>query len=114
MNTTLGCRPDLALLIKAFISLEGMGRNLDPNFHMATEALPAARQVVRARQPGALAGRAWSTLRQTRARWSSCRTTSDGAAQRATWHLQVGIELAHLSAWATRSTAQPTGWPWRW
>ena len=31
---------DLALLIKAFISLEGMGRGLDPTFHMAGEAMP--------------------------------------------------------------------------
>ena len=44
----LGLPSDLALLIKAFISLEGMGRNLDPDFHMATEALPLLKQVVRA------------------------------------------------------------------
>ena len=56
---------DLALLIKAFISLEGMGRGLDPSFHMATEALPILRQVVRARyQPKALGKRAWQTLRR--------------------------------------------------
>jgi ubiquinone biosynthesis protein len=40
---------DLALLIKAFVSLEAMGRGLDPDFHMAAEALPLLRQVVRAR-----------------------------------------------------------------
>lgn len=56
---------DLALLIKAFISLEGMGRALDPDFHMASEALPLLRQVVRARyQPRALAQRGWDTLRR--------------------------------------------------
>ena len=44
----LGLPSDLALLIKAFISLEGMGRNLDPDFHMATEALPLLKRVVRA------------------------------------------------------------------
>jgi len=56
---------DLALLIKAFISLEGMGRALDPEFHMATEALPLLRQVVRARyQPRALALRGWSSLQR--------------------------------------------------
>ena len=32
--------PDLALLIKAFITLEGMGRELDPDFDMAGEAMP--------------------------------------------------------------------------
>jgi ubiquinone biosynthesis protein len=55
---------DLALLIKAFISLEGMGRGLDPGFHMATEALPMLRQVLRARyKPRAIGQRAWNTLR---------------------------------------------------
>jgi ubiquinone biosynthesis protein len=56
---------DLALLIKAFISLEGMGRGLDPGFHMATEALPMLRQVMRARyQPSAMARRGWKALRR--------------------------------------------------
>ncbi len=55
---------DLALLIKAFISLEGMGRGLDPGFHMASEALPMLRQVLRARyKPRAIGQRAWNTLR---------------------------------------------------
>lgn len=89
---------DLALLIKAFVSLEGMGRGLDPEFHMATEALPMLRQMVRARyQPKALALRSWQSLRQ--------------AAQVAGWlpgdlslllrrarsgQVHVGIDIAHL------------------
>jgi len=53
---------DLALLIKAFITLEGLGRGLDPNFNMAGEALPLLRQVVRARyRPRAMAGRVWGS-----------------------------------------------------
>lgn len=53
---------DLALLIKAFITLEGLGRGLDPNFNMAGEALPLLKQVVRARyRPGAMAGRVWGS-----------------------------------------------------
>ena len=49
---------DLALLIKAFISLEALGRGLDPGFHMATEALPTLRATARARYaPAALARR---------------------------------------------------------
>jgi ubiquinone biosynthesis protein len=89
---------DLALLIKAFISLEGMGRGLDPGFHMTTEALPMLRQVLRARyQPRALATRAWKTLR--RALGLAEQLPHDLArllrsARRG--HLQVGIELAHL------------------
>lgn len=54
---------DLALLIKAFISVEGMGRNLDPEFHMAGEALPLLRRALRARyHPKALAQRSWRSL----------------------------------------------------
>ena len=53
---------DLALLIKAFITLEGLGRGLDPDFSMTSEALPLLQQVVRARyRPRALAGRAWGS-----------------------------------------------------
>ena len=54
---------DLALLIKAFISVEGMGRNLDPEFHMAEQALPLLRRALRARyHPKALAQRSWRSL----------------------------------------------------
>jgi hypothetical protein len=57
----LALPPDLALLIKAFVSLESMGRGLDPDFHMAAEAQPLLRQVLRARYtprrwPARLAG----------------------------------------------------------
>ena len=56
---------DLALLIKAFISLEGMGRGLDPDFHMATEALPMLTKALHARyQPQALARRGWESMRR--------------------------------------------------
>lgn len=51
---------DLALLIKAFITLEGMGRELDPDFEMAGEALPMLEQSLRARYtPAALIKRGW-------------------------------------------------------
>jgi ubiquinone biosynthesis protein len=40
---------DLALLVKAFISLEGMGRELDPDFDIAGEAMPMLEQALRAR-----------------------------------------------------------------
>ncbi|MGE0313631.1 MAG: ABC1 kinase family protein [Lautropia sp.] len=49
---------DLALLVKAFITLESLGRGLDPGFHMATEALPALKSAAKARyQPAAIARR---------------------------------------------------------
>lgn len=51
---------DLSLLIKAFISLEGMGRELDPDFDMAGEAMPLLEQAQRARYaPTALLQRGW-------------------------------------------------------
>lgn len=89
---------DLALLIKAFITLEGMGRGLDPEFHMATEALPMLRQVLRARyRPKALANRAWSTLRNALAVADQLPTDLMRLLRNARrGRLQVGIELAHL------------------
>jgi ubiquinone biosynthesis protein len=38
---------DLSLLVKAFISLEGMGRELDPEFDMAGHALPVLERAMR-------------------------------------------------------------------
>ncbi|MBI5259975.1 MAG: ubiquinone biosynthesis protein UbiB [Burkholderiales bacterium] len=55
---------DLALLIKVFITLEGLGRGLDPGFHMAEEALPLLREALHERyQPRELARRSWQSLR---------------------------------------------------
>ncbi len=52
--------PDLALLVKAFISLEGMGRELDPDFDMAGEAMPMLVKTLRARYtPAAVIKRGW-------------------------------------------------------
>ena len=89
---------DLALLIKAFITLEGMGRGLDPHFHMAGEALPLLRRVLRARyQPHVLAGRAWRNLRRG---WALAEQLPQDAMQllrnirRGRMH--IGLELAHL------------------
>jgi ubiquinone biosynthesis protein len=51
---------DLALVIKVFVTLEGMGRQLDPEFDMATEAAPFLSDSVRRRyRPRALARRGW-------------------------------------------------------
>lgn len=53
---------DLALLIKTFITLEGLGRMLAPEFHMATEAQPLLEAALRARyEPKALAQRGWAS-----------------------------------------------------
>ncbi len=94
----LGLPSDLALLIKAFISLEGMGRGLDPGFHMATEATPMLQDVLRARyEPKALAGRAWKTLRRTLAVAEQLPHDISRLLRNARrGRLQVNIELAHL------------------
>ena len=47
---------DLAMLIKVCITLEGMGRSLDPSFDMARQAAPFLRRAMRARyRPDVLA-----------------------------------------------------------
>jgi ubiquinone biosynthesis protein len=52
--------PDLALLTKAFITLEGMGCELEPDFDMAGEALPLLREEMLARYtPSSLVQRGW-------------------------------------------------------
>jgi ubiquinone biosynthesis protein len=38
---------DLVLMLKAFLTLEGMGRSLDPGFDMASEARPIVERVLR-------------------------------------------------------------------
>ncbi|MEZ6047652.1 MAG: AarF/UbiB family protein [Planctomycetaceae bacterium] len=45
----LNCPSNLMLLIRAFVTLEGMGRWLDPNFNMATALAPFVTEVVRER-----------------------------------------------------------------
>jgi ubiquinone biosynthesis protein len=54
---------DLSLMIKAFITLQGMGRQLDPDFNMTAEAAPFLQRVMLAHQsPAALAKRSWRTV----------------------------------------------------
>ncbi len=55
--------PDLILLMKAFVSLEGMGRRLDPDFDISAEISPFLQRVMRARfAPDVLAKRGWEGL----------------------------------------------------
>lgn len=54
---------DLSLMIKAFITLEGMGRQLDPDFDISAEAAPFLQRVMLAHQsPTALAKRSLRTM----------------------------------------------------
>ena len=59
----LALPPDLALMIKAFLTLEGMGRQLDPGFDMAGEARPFLERAMLERySPSVLARRGKRTL----------------------------------------------------
>ena len=59
---------DLALLFKTLISLDGVGRRLDPQFNIVSEVTPFLQRILRARlQPDVLIKRGWrSGLRAIR------------------------------------------------
>lgn len=57
---------DLVLMLKAFITLEGMGRSLDPTFDMAGEAAPVIEEVLRMHySPSNVARRMQRSLSET-------------------------------------------------
>jgi len=43
------CPPDLMLLIRAIVTLEGVGRDLDPNFNIAEHLAPFVQKIIRER-----------------------------------------------------------------
>jgi ubiquinone biosynthesis protein len=94
----LGLPSDLALLIKAFVSLESMGRGLDPGFHVVNHATPILRKVVRAGyRPRVLAARGWRTLVRTLAVAEQLPHDLSRLLRNARrGRVHVGIELAHL------------------
>lgn len=62
-NHALQCPADMMLLLRALVTLEGMGRRLDPRFNLAEEVAPFIEQVVRKRyDPRRLASRALDDL----------------------------------------------------
>lgn len=62
----LALPPDLALLIKVFLTLEGLGRSLDPDFDMARQAQPFLHRAMAAQLgPGAVARRGARALADT-------------------------------------------------
>ncbi len=48
-NHGLRCPADLMLLIRSFVTLEGLGRELDPNFNLANEVAPFVMKMVKER-----------------------------------------------------------------
>jgi ubiquinone biosynthesis protein len=97
-DNRLSLPSDLALLVKAFVSLEGMGRGLDPGFHVVNQATPLLRQVLRAGYaPKALAARSWKALRRTLAVAEQLPQDLSRLLRNARrGRVHVGIELAHL------------------
>ncbi|MEZ6067951.1 MAG: AarF/ABC1/UbiB kinase family protein [Planctomycetaceae bacterium] len=59
----LRCPADLMLLIRTLVTLEGLGRQLDPEFNLARELSPFIESVFRKRyDPRRMLSRAWSDL----------------------------------------------------
>jgi ubiquinone biosynthesis protein len=56
---------DLMLLVRAFVSVEGVGRRLDPSFNMIEQARPIVAGLLRDRLAPAPSPRAWSTWAAT-------------------------------------------------
>jgi len=55
--------PDLALLIKAYVTLDGFGRHLDPDFNTLVFTAPYIQELMVARyRPDAIAKRGWHNL----------------------------------------------------
>ena len=64
-ENNLALPSDLTLLFKALITLEGLGYQLDPDFHMIDHLTPFLRRLLEARYaPGALARRARHGLKE--------------------------------------------------
>lgn len=89
---------DLSLLVKAFITLEGMGRELDPDFDMAGGAMPLLEQTLRARyMPSALLKRGWQTVWETLSLLTGLpRDLSRLLRAARRGRLEIHIEIAHL------------------
>jgi ubiquinone biosynthesis protein len=57
----LRCPPDLMLLVRAIVTLEGVGRSLLPEFNLAEELAPFVERLIRRRyNPRQIADRAWN------------------------------------------------------
>lgn len=61
---SLRCPPDLMLLIRAIVTLEGVGRGLHPEFNLANELAPFVERLVRRRyDPRRMVDRAFADVR---------------------------------------------------
>ena len=63
-NHAIRCPGSLMLLIRCFVTLEGVGRNLDPEFNLATHLQPFVERLVKERySPTRLAAKVWRESR---------------------------------------------------
>jgi ubiquinone biosynthesis protein len=90
--------PDLALFFKAFITLEGAGRELDPELDIAGEALPLLRDAMAIRYaPTAMAKRGWRTAIELASLLSNLpRDLSRLLRSARRGKVDIHIEVAHL------------------
>ena len=59
----LSLPPDLSMLLKAFISLDGLGRKLDPDFNIVAEITPFLQRLIMKRYlPSSLLKQGWNNL----------------------------------------------------
>ncbi len=64
-NHRIRCPGSLMLMIRALVTLEGIGRNLDPAFNLASHLQPFVERLVRDRyNPSQIAARMWHESRQ--------------------------------------------------
>jgi len=89
---------DLSLLVKAFITLEGMGRELDPEFDMASQARPVLERAMREHfAPELLLRRSWRSVRELLSLASGLpRDLSRLLRAVRRGRLEIHIEVAHL------------------
>lgn len=89
---------DLALLIKVFISLEGFGHEIDPEFDMVKESMPMLERVLRRRYaPDALMKRGWKVAGDALALFAGIPADLSRllrAARRG--RLEIHIDVTHL------------------
>ena len=102
--------PDLALFIKAFVSLEGMGRDLDPDLDLDGEAVPMLRRSSTRYAPAALAKRGWHAASEISRLMSDLpRDISHLLRSARRGRLEIHIDVVISSMWETSWTAPPTG-----
>lgn len=97
-DNNLSLPPDLTLLFKAMITLEGLGHQLDPAFHLVDHLTPFVRQVIEARySPQALAKRAQRGLREmAEVMFGLPRDVARLFRQARRGHLRIDLDLKRL------------------